>query len=169
MSFYRKNVTREQYSSCIVRIYDCNTASWGTISFVIQYWDNWWWNCSSAKMPKSQMHQNCYFEQISTEYATYWLSMMMIMMRMRMWWRYIFHKRLYIEYLSTMRNEIDKRLNDIDDYDGDDLTITIALSVTMAMEMVIASAFYQIRKIAGCACTGNTGDVFPATDFKGNR
>ena len=68
-----------------------------------------------------------------------------------------------------MRNEIDKRLNDIDDYDGDDLTITITLSVTMAMEMVIASASYQIRKIAGCACTGNTGDVFPAIDFKGNR
>ena len=28
---------------------------------------------------------------------------------------------------------------------------------------------YQIRKIAGCACTGNSGNVFPATDFKGNR
>ena len=28
---------------------------------------------------------------------------------------------------------------------------------------------YQIRKIAGCACTGNTGNVFPTTDFKGNR
>ena len=27
----------------------------------------------------------------------------------------------------------------------------------------------QIRKIAGCACAGNTGNVFPATDFKGNR
>ena len=30
-------------------------------------------------------------------------------------------------------------------------------------------ASYQIRKIAGCACAGNTGSVFPATDFKGNR
>ena len=28
---------------------------------------------------------------------------------------------------------------------------------------------YQIRKIAGCACAGNAGNVFPATDFKGNR
>ena len=28
---------------------------------------------------------------------------------------------------------------------------------------------YQIRKIAGCACTGNAGNVFPAIDFKGNR
>ena len=28
---------------------------------------------------------------------------------------------------------------------------------------------YQIRKIAGWACTGNAGNVFPATDFKGNR
>ena len=30
-------------------------------------------------------------------------------------------------------------------------------------------ASYQIRKIAGCACAGNAGNVFPATDFKGNR
>ena len=30
-------------------------------------------------------------------------------------------------------------------------------------------ASYQIRKIAGCACAGNTGKVFPATDFEGNR
>ena len=28
---------------------------------------------------------------------------------------------------------------------------------------------YQIRKIAGCACTENTGDGFPATNFKGNH
>ena len=28
---------------------------------------------------------------------------------------------------------------------------------------------YQIRKIVGCACTGNAGNVFTATDFKGNR
>ena len=26
----------------------------------------------------------------------------------------------------------------------------------------------QIRKIAGCACAGNAGNVFPATDFKGS-
>ena len=30
-------------------------------------------------------------------------------------------------------------------------------------------ASYQIRKIAGCTCAGNAGNVFPATDFKGNR
>ena len=30
-------------------------------------------------------------------------------------------------------------------------------------------ASYQIRKIAGCACAGNALNVFPATDFKGNR
>ena len=30
-------------------------------------------------------------------------------------------------------------------------------------------ASYQIRKIASCACAGNVGNVFPATDFKGNR
>ena len=32
-----------------------------------------------------------------------------------------------------------------------------------------AWASYQIRNIAGCACAGNAGNVFPATDFKGNR
>ena len=30
-------------------------------------------------------------------------------------------------------------------------------------------ASYQIRKIADCACAGNAGNVFPTTDFKGNR
>ena len=30
-------------------------------------------------------------------------------------------------------------------------------------------ASYEICKIAGCACTGNAGNVFPATNFKGNR
>ena len=30
-------------------------------------------------------------------------------------------------------------------------------------------ASYQIRQIAGCECSGNAGNVFPATDFKGNR
>ena len=27
---------------------------------------------------------------------------------------------------------------------------------------------YQIRKIVGCACAGNAGNVFPASDFKRN-
>ena len=30
-------------------------------------------------------------------------------------------------------------------------------------------ASYQIGKIAGCADAGNAGNIFPATDFKGNR
>ena len=30
-------------------------------------------------------------------------------------------------------------------------------------------ASYQIRKIAGCACAGDAGNGFTATDFKGNR
>ena len=30
-------------------------------------------------------------------------------------------------------------------------------------------ASYQIRKIAGCACAGNVGNVSPAADFNGNR
>ena len=30
-------------------------------------------------------------------------------------------------------------------------------------------ASYQIRKNEGCECAGNGGNVFPATEFKGNR
>ena len=30
-------------------------------------------------------------------------------------------------------------------------------------------ASYQIGKIADCACFGNAGNIFPATDSKGNR
>ena len=30
-------------------------------------------------------------------------------------------------------------------------------------------ASYQIRKIAGCACAGNAGNVNPATEFQGNQ
>ena len=30
-------------------------------------------------------------------------------------------------------------------------------------------ASYQIRKIAGCACAGNAGNVFPDAEFKGKR
>ena len=33
---------------------------------------------------------------------------------------------------------------------------------------VLPRASYQIRKIAGCACTGNAWNVFSATDFQGN-
>ena len=29
--------------------------------------------------------------------------------------------------------------------------------------------YYQLHKIVGCVCTGNAGNVFLATDFKGNR
>ena len=32
-----------------------------------------------------------------------------------------------------------------------------------------AWASYQILKILGSACTGNVRNIFPATDFKGNR
>ena len=34
---------------------------------------------------------------------------------------------------------------------------------------IIQWASYQVRKIAGCACAGNAGNVFPAIDVKGNR
>ena len=32
-----------------------------------------------------------------------------------------------------------------------------------------AWASYQIRKIAGCTCAGDAGNIFPAADFKGNH
>ena len=35
--------------------------------------------------------------------------------------------------------------------------------------MAVPWASYQISKIAGCAWVGNAGNVFPATDFKGNH
>ena len=34
---------------------------------------------------------------------------------------------------------------------------------------VLQWASSQIRKSSGCACAGNAGNVFPATDVKGNR
>ena len=30
---------------------------------------------------------------------------------------------------------------------------------------ILSWASYQIRKIVGCTCAGNAGNVFPATDF----
>ena len=43
---------------------------------------------------------------------------------------------------------------------------------TMRMEVpkgMYQWASYQVPKIAGCACAGNAGNVFRATDFKENR
>ena len=34
-----------------------------------------------------------------------------------------------------------------------------------ALAYILLAASYQIRKLAGCACAGNAGSVFPATDF----
>ena len=42
-------------------------------------------------------------------------------------------------------------------------------SVGEAVLVSMSWASYQIRKIAGCACAGNDGNVFPATDFIGIR
>ena len=40
---------------------------------------------------------------------------------------------------------------------------------TVVWESYPTVASCQIYKVAGCACAGNAGNVFPATDFKGNR
>ena len=50
-----------------------------------------------------------------------------------------------------------------------DLTKCPHDSCRAEMHSVLLWASYQIRKIAGCVCAGNAGNVFPATDFKGNR
>ena len=41
--------------------------------------------------------------------------------------------------------------------------ITVCLLITSVKILVISMlwASYQIRKVAGCACTGNAGNVFP--------
>ena len=47
---------------------------------------------------------------------------------------------------------------------------SILLMVCILHQMRVGPmASYQLHKIAGCACAGNAGDIFPATDFKGNR
>ena len=43
------------------------------------------------------------------------------------------------------------------------------LAPTNLKLVMVAWASYQMRKIAGCAWAGNAGNVFPATDLKGNR
>ena len=43
------------------------------------------------------------------------------------------------------------------------------LSVNMTHWVWVSWASCQIHKSASCACAGNAGNVFPATDFKGNR
>ena len=47
--------------------------------------------------------------------------------------------------------------------------IANAMDIHVRLLCIKPWASYQIRKIAGCACAGNAGNVFPATDFKGNR
>ena len=44
-------------------------------------------------------------------------------------------------------------------------------AVHLIMRKTNSWTFYRIRKIVHCACTGNVqaGNVFPTTDFKGNR
>ena len=39
----------------------------------------------------------------------------------------------------------------------------------LSSSQTLSSASYMIHKIAGSACAGNAGNVFPVTDFKGNR
>ena len=41
--------------------------------------------------------------------------------------------------------------------------------VTTTLDHLLPWASYQIRKIAGCTCAWNAGNVFSATDFKDNR
>ena len=49
------------------------------------------------------------------------------------------------------------------------LIIVSTRSSKNAKKISLSWTSYQIRKSAGCAYTGNAGNVFPSTDFKGNR
>ena len=43
------------------------------------------------------------------------------------------------------------------------------MECTVTAEWLSAWTSYQIRKIVGCACAGNAGNLFPATDFNWNH
>ena len=43
------------------------------------------------------------------------------------------------------------------------------VNIMFFLHLMFLWAYYQIRKIASCAYAGNAGNVFPATNFKGNR
>ena len=45
----------------------------------------------------------------------------------------------------------------------------VTCTITTNDQLYVTWASYQIRKIVGCAFVGNAGNVFPATDFKGNH
>ena len=47
--------------------------------------------------------------------------------------------------------------------------IKVSISTVRVYGPALLWASYQIHKIAGRACAGNAGNVFPATDFKGNH
>ena len=47
------------------------------------------------------------------------------------------------------------------------LSLRLIYRADIIMTMLWGSC--QMCKIAGCACAGNAGNVFPATDFRGNR
>ena len=42
-------------------------------------------------------------------------------------------------------------------------TVMMAVVLMVLMVLMVIMGPCQIRKTAGCACTGNTGNVFPAT------
>ena len=46
------------------------------------------------------------------------------------------------------------------------LTSFYEIIVCIKIQLATTWASYKIRKIAGCACAGNYGSVFPATDFQ---
>ena len=50
-----------------------------------------------------------------------------------------------------------------------DKTSGLVVGIPLIARKAGSWATYQIRKIAGCACTGNAGNVYPATESKENR
>ena len=72
--------------------------------------------------------------------------------------------------LSDLLRNYDVNVRPVQNW-SDTMNVTVEVSINQIVDVVgIESwASYLIRKIAGCACAGNAGNVFPATDFKGNR
>ena len=49
------------------------------------------------------------------------------------------------------------------------IQLLVSAGTDMINKLSAVWASYQMRKIVGCACTRNAGNVFPATHLKGNR
>ena len=64
---------------------------------------------------------------------------------------------LQLQYVKTVTHH---------SYSNNTDACKVVASMCYAKSVLVPLASCQIRKIAGCACAGNFGSFFPATDFK---